>query len=102
MFGGDEGYKYCRVCGKRIPRATRIWRKKCAVCGHRTCPAHLNEERTCRRCGEEGPPGTIRAQAARLEEKLAHLRRLHDAQLIDDEAYGRGRQTLVDKFTDDG
>jgi hypothetical protein len=24
MFGGDEGYKYCRVCGKRIPRATRI------------------------------------------------------------------------------
>ncbi|MCU0693951.1 MAG: hypothetical protein MUF54_21385, partial [Polyangiaceae bacterium] len=65
IFGGDEGYKYCRVCGKRIPRVTRIWRKKCAVCGHRTCPTHLDEQRTCRRCGEEGPPGTIRAQAAR-------------------------------------
>jgi len=99
VLGGDETYKYCRVCQKRIPRVTRLWRKKCRLCGHRTCPEHIEPGGVCRTCVFEGPPGSVKALSTRLEAKLAHLKKMHEQGLLNDETYAQGQRDLVTGFT---
>lgn len=101
ILGGDEAYKSCRVCGKRISVATRVWRKRCRLCGHRTCPEHLTEGGACRTCVSEGPPGSVKALSTRLEAKLRELKKLHEDGLIDEEAYERGQAALIEAYTRD-
>jgi hypothetical protein len=100
-MGGDEPYKSCRVCGKRITVVTRLWRKRCRLCGHRTCPDHLAASGECHLCVREGPPGSVQALSSRLEAKLAQLKRLHEQGLLTDEAYERGQAGLIERYTDD-
>ncbi len=100
VLGGNEAYKSCRVCGKRIIGLSRIWRKRCDMCGHRTCPQHLNG-RTCRSCLDHGPPGSVKALSSRLESKLERLKHLHEKGLIDDKAYQQGKNALIEAFTKD-
>lgn len=47
--------KYCRVCGRRVPRFYKnSGGKRCAVCLHRTHGEHLaRNRRVCRRCSQE-------------------------------------------------
>jgi len=99
LLGGDEAYKSCRVCGKRISLVTRVWRKRCRLCGHRTCPEHLSEGGACLLCVREGPPGSVDALSSRLEAKLEHLRRLKEKGLVDQEAFERGQQALIEQYT---
>lgn len=99
VLGGDEAYKSCRVCGKRISAVSRIWRKRCRMCGHRTCPEHLSEGGACRLCVAEGPPGSVQAASSRLEAKLEQLKRLREKGLIDEGGYERGQQALIDSYT---
>jgi|APMed6443717190_1056831.scaffolds.fasta_scaffold15792_3 hypothetical protein len=101
VMGGDEPYKSCRVCGKRITVVTRLWRKRCRLCGHRTCPDHLAPSGECHLCVREGPPGSVQALSSRLEAKLAQLKRLHEQGLLTDEAYERGQAGLIERYTDD-
>jgi hypothetical protein len=101
LLGGDEAYKACRVCGKRISAASRLWRKRCRMCGHRTCPAHLDGSGACHLCVAEGPPHSVEALSTRLEAKLAHLERLRNKGLITQESYERGQAALVEQFTKD-
>ena len=101
VLGGDEAYKSCRVCGKRIFVATRLWRKRCRLCGHRTCPEHMSAGGACSKCVSEGPPGSVKALSARLEEKLRELKHLRDAGLLDEGAYERGQAALVESYTRD-
>lgn len=101
LLGGNEAYKYCRVCNKRIPRVTRLWRKKCRLCGHRTCPEHMESGGMCRTCVVEGPPGSVKALSTRMEAKLAQLKKMHEQGLLDDTAYAQGQRDLVSGFTRD-
>jgi hypothetical protein len=99
VLGGNEAYKYCRVCNKRIPRVTRLWRKKCRQCGHRTCTEHMEPGRVCRTCVVDGPPGSVKALSTRVEAKLAQLKKMHEQGLLDTATYEQGQRDLVATFT---
>lgn len=98
-LGGEEAYKSCRVCGKRIPRVSRMWRSKCSLCGHRTCNRHMGSGEICQAC--ERDDQTVRDSESTLDRKLEKLKAQFDRGLIDEAEFKEAKRLALKKFAEE-